>query len=607
MEPVHYVRILRRRIKLILALTVCGALLGAASTLASGSDEGPTTVFLATHVLRDESSADDPLNLEFAKLLATTTGVSASVAEAVGGDPLEVASHAYVIANPSLRTLEVLAVDKSPERAEQLANAYAAVLVDKLLEDNRSDRDGRIATLQEQITGLEAQLEGLVPDQAETEAERDQIEDQRATTTEAIADLEGQRQALEAQPLPAESLDTLDAGPALEMTGSQVQEQLAARQPKTGKPNQNPTQLQPVFTAIAPPDTGPDAMDNPAVRALVGAVLGFLLGIAAAVLINRFDPRLRTKDDAEAAFGLPVIAEIPLLPKSELDRTAILAYDAPRSPTAEAYRALRSSLVFLGNSPHSAEGHESWTHPTLVSALDPAPPIAREARVIMVTSPGPGEGKTTSSANLAAVLAEAGFSVLAINCDFRKPRLHKYLRAQEIPRKVVETGIPGVRMICDVVADSRRLNPAEIVAAQRKVVQGARELFDIIVLDTAPILTTNDAIDLLPEADLVVVFSRAGKTTREAAQRTAELLERHGAPMAGCALVGVDEGPSARYYYYYNEHEAPAREAPFGLRSNGNGNGNGNGSVNGNGNGNGAAGLHGDHEPTGGESSGTKN
>jgi Mrp family chromosome partitioning ATPase/capsular polysaccharide biosynthesis protein len=585
MEPVHYVRILRRRLKLILALTILGAVLGAASTLAASEDAGPPTQYLATHVLVDEGPADHPVNLDMAKYLATTTAVATRVADEIGGDPLELVTQVQIITNPSLRTLEILAVTPSPERSEAVANTFATELAAYLLEEDQNDVDTQVARLREQIQGLEAEFAAIVVDESLPEEEQELRAAQRQALAGEITEAERQLQALTNQVLPAENLSTLDAGPAIEVTFAQRAAIIASKTPKTGKGNQNNNNnnTDPALLAPTGETTGDSSLlDNPAVRAIIGGLLGFGLGVAVAVLINRFDPRLRTKEEAEDAFGLPVIAEIPALPRTEQDKTSILAFDAPRSPTAESYRALRSSLVFLGQGPGADQGHPGWTSPVLVEPVDHDTTAPRAARVIMVTSPGPGEGKTTSTANLVAVLAEAGFSVLAINCDFRKPRLHKYLRAQDTPRKVVETSIPGVRMICDVVADSRRLNPAEIVAAQRKVVEGARELFDIIVLDTAPILTTNDAIDLLPEADLVVVFCRAGRTTREAAQRTAELLERHGAPMAGCAIVGIDEGPSARYYYYYNEHEAPSRDEPV-TRRNGSAGPTGNGKTNGNG------------------------
>ena len=123
-----------------------------------------------------------------------------------------------------------------------------------------------------------------------------------------------------------------------------------------------------------------------------------------------------------------------------------------------------------------------------------------EPLVVMVTSASPGEGKTTTTANLAAVFAEAGSSVLVVNCDFRRPTIHQYFGVDDEPRRVHETTIPGVKIVTNVLADPGS-NPAQVVAAQRQVVAAARGRFDVILLDTAPLLTANDAVELVGSAD----------------------------------------------------------------------------------------------------------
>ena len=120
----------------------------------------------------------------------------------------------------------------------------------------------------------------------------------------------------------------------------------------------------------------------------------------------------------------------------------------------------------------------------------------------MITSASPGEGKTTTTANLAAVFAEAGSSVLVVNCDFRRPTIHRYFGVEDEPRRVHETGIGGVKIVTNVLSDPRS-NPAQVVAAQRQVVAAARGRFDVILLDTAPLLTANDAVELVSSADML--------------------------------------------------------------------------------------------------------
>ena len=189
--------------------------------------------------------------------------------------------------------------------------------------------------------------------------------------------------------------------------------------------------------------------------------------------------------------------------------------------------------------------------------------------MILVSSAGPSEGKTTTVANLATVFAEADYSVLVINCDFRRPRLHRYLGGSDEARKVVQSDVPGVRMVNNVLSASNS-NPAEVTAAQRRVIEVARGMFDIILLDTAPLLSTNDASELVGVADVVVLVARAGRTTRPAAERATEVLQRLEATVAGVALLGIRYAPSAQYYYYATEegrdpNRAEAESHPLDL------------------------------------------
>jgi Mrp family chromosome partitioning ATPase len=196
-------------------------------------------------------------------------------------------------------------------------------------------------------------------------------------------------------------------------------------------------------------------------------------------------------------------------------------------------------------------------------AADGTEGARRPAVVLMVTSPGPSEGKTTTVSNLATVLAEDGSSILVVNCDFRRPRLHSYLGGGGEPRKVFDTAVPGVKLVTGVIDEPERVAPAEVIGAQRRLIETAKSHFDYILLDTAPILTTNDASELLPVVDMVVMITRSGKTTKEAADRAAELLERFRAPVVGGVLVAAANAPTRQYYYYYaaaTPKNAPAPE-----------------------------------------------
>ena len=303
-------------------------------------------------------------------------------------------------------------------------------------------------------------------------------------------------------------------------------------------------------------------MNGPLARGLVGGFLGFLLGIGLAFALERFDRRIRTRAEAEAAFMLPVLAEVPQTKKSQQRDFEIVANAAPLSRYAEAYRAVRSSLLFTraamaqqdGSAPPAKNGN--GTSGGLGGTL--FEPDHDEPLVVMVTSASPGEGKTTTTANLAAVFAEAGSSVLVVNCDFRRPTIHRYFGVEDEPRRVHETSVPGVKIVTNVLTDPGS-NPAQVVAAQRQVVAAARGRFDVILLDTAPLLTANDAVELVASADMLLLVARIGATKTDAADRSIALLNRLDVPIAGVVLVGT-AAASNDYYYYYQPGRVPTAE-----------------------------------------------
>jgi Mrp family chromosome partitioning ATPase len=145
--------------------------------------------------------------------------------------------------------------------------------------------------------------------------------------------------------------------------------------------------------------------------------------------------------------------------------------------------------------------------------------------------------------------------VLVVNCDFRRPTIHRYFGVDDEPRRVHETNIPGVKIVTNVLADPAS-NPAQVVAAQRQVVAAARGRFDVILLDTAPLLTANDAVELVASADMLVLVARIGVTKNDNAERSIELLNRLDVPIAGVVLVG-QAAAANDYYYYYQPGRVP--------------------------------------------------
>lgn len=191
-------------------------------------------------------------------------------------------------------------------------------------------------------------------------------------------------------------------------------------------------------------------------------------------------------------------------------------------------------------------------------------PAPSEGDVILVTSPGAKEGKSSASSNLATALAEAGKSVVALDFDLRRPRLHEFFggephqsglsdvlalsgRGPTLEGVLRPTPIPEVRV---AFSGSAVTNPSELLPGARRLVTEARHLAEVVLIDTPPVLVASDAVQLIPAADAVIIVCRTGTTRAAEAVRARQLLARLDAPALGLVLVGAHPSSGARSYYY---------------------------------------------------------
>jgi capsular exopolysaccharide synthesis family protein len=263
------------------------------------------------------------------------------------------------------------------------------------------------------------------------------------------------------------------------------------------------------------------------------------------LLAERLDTRIHDVAGATGSFGLPVIAEVPNLEQGR--RPSVVSVVDPLSAAAEAYRSVRASLLLT---------------PTTLLGTGAARPAPATPEVVLVTSAAPGDGKTTTVANLAATMAESGRSVLILGCDFRRPEIHRYFDVAAAPgiadvltgsatRRLEEIARPTTTPGVWVAPSGEGLrNLGDLAAGGRELVAEARQLADVVIIDTAPILATNDAAELIPSCDSVVLVARIGKTTVDGAHRTRDLLERLGAPVAGVVAIGVPPADNTYAKYY---------------------------------------------------------
>lgn len=549
-----YVQAARRNWYLLLGLTLVGATLGWISTPAV--PDAPTRSrqqrYEAIHTIIRPATESGSVasnyapSLSQAAYLVNEGEVPRAVAARLGLDVTDVVGFVVGIPRNEVDSIEVKAVSTDPDRAVQLADTSAEVLLERLAATVTSSYETDVAQLTERVDRLQGDLNATdlqlvaAPDDQALLTQRDSLADRHSLAFNQLAELTDQG-------TPDPALQSLE--PATATTISQAQYDHTREEIATGL--SYVTGIIPVepveasLRADSPVDTGPAAP----VRAAVGAIAGLGLAVAAVAIMSRFDSRLRHRQEVEAVTGLTVLAEIPPLSRHQQHALEVLAHSQQRSRAAEAYRVVRSALLFA------------------VEANAAAAPVAGDgALVVMVTSANPEEGKTTTVANLAAVLAEGGFRVLVVNCDFRRPKIHRYLlaeaaRNQDQPSatnldnatrvSVTPTLIDRVKLITGLGEHDPAANPLDVVAMQRKVIDLARSRYDVILLDTAPFLTTNDASELLAQTDQVLMVVRAGKTRQTAAQRTAEILDRFDAPVLGIVMTDSDETPAAQYYYTY--------------------------------------------------------
>ncbi len=276
----------------------------------------------------------------------------------------------------------------------------------------------------------------------------------------------------------------------------------------------------------------------------MGALLGALFGLGIGYLIEMADRSFRKPEDIIREFGVPIMGHIPFITEqrlksapedSKFDRSAISVH-LPRSRPAEAFRAIRTAVCF--------------------SAL------GGEHRVISVTSPAAGDGKSTLALNLAISLAQSGKKTVIIESDLRRPKVHKLTGADNkqgvvdvlrgtLPLDLViqPTQVPDLSVI---PCGPRPKDPAELLARPEyeRFLEDLRSRFDYVIVDTPPVLAVTDPTGVAARVDGVIVCMRLSRHTRELGKRTIESLRDIGATVAGIVINGVEERDAYGYGNY---------------------------------------------------------
>jgi succinoglycan biosynthesis transport protein ExoP len=299
----------------------------------------------------------------------------------------------------------------------------------------------------------------------------------------------------------------------------------------------SPPDLLQVGQIVGPADFPGAAISPNYVRNMLLALMaGLGLGVAAAFLRERLDDRLHGRDDLEVITGAPVLAVVPRVTLWKRTHAPVLiSLTQPQSAAAEAYKSLRTGVLFVMQQ--------------------------RNMKVLLVTSPQAGEGKTSTTANLGVALAQAGKRVIMVSADLRKPRLHQFF---DVPNVAGLTDVLGGRATTERVliprADELMIfpsgpvpaNPAELLASDgmRRCLEDLRDRTDVVLIDAPPLLAVTDAAALAPFADGVLFVADSGTTTRGSIKHALKPLEAVNAPLIGAVLNNFDPAKGVGYGYY---------------------------------------------------------
>ncbi len=293
-----------------------------------------------------------------------------------------------------------------------------------------------------------------------------------------------------------------------------------------------------ILDRAEPPDA--PVTPKPLRNLAVAVLLGLIGGVGLAFLLEYLDTTITTREQIEEHLGLPFLGIIPELgPSTAQGRRELLVHSAPRSPAAECVRSIRTNLLFMS----------------------PEKPL----RTILVTSSGPGEGKTTTAAALAEAMADGGSRVLLLDADMRRPRMHEVFglsKGSGLSSLIVGEGKLGELVRTSEVPNLSVLpcgpvppNPAELLhtAAFAALLHEAMERFDRVIIDSPPAGVVSDAIVISTQVDGVLMVLKAGLTSRDAAARTTRALAAVNARVFGAVLneLDLEDQRYGGYYQYY--------------------------------------------------------
>jgi succinoglycan biosynthesis transport protein ExoP len=409
---------------------------------------------------------------------------------------------------PGTSLLEISVTDTDPERARVLVDEIANQLILQSPAGTDPQKEAERQFVLKQIQELRTSIKAS---QQEVRDLDDVIA--KASSARQIQDARSQQTAIQTQ-----------------LSGWQATYAQLASTLQQGAPNS----LSVVEPAMTPQPTRPRTLLNVA----MAAAIGLALAVGAALLLELIDDSLKTSDDVRRVLNLTSWGNIPRIEGHDrFDRLVMI--QSPRSPAAEAFRMLRTNLQ---------------------SSVR-----ARPLRTLLLTSPGPEEGKSLIAANLAVTLAQSGKQVILVDADLRRSTQHQVFELDN--QAGLSTFLTDDRVSLDdvlqtVPAENLRVltsgplpeAPNELLGSERmsELIEHLQQCADVVIFDSSPIMVVGDAAILAPQMDDTLLVIDSGKTRPAAARRSKEALELAKAHLVGAVLNRL----SARvrgYYDYYAE------------------------------------------------------
>lgn len=404
--------------------------------------------------------------------------------------------------------LEISAKASSSTEARAIANDVARQLVDvqASVDSAGTEGDARDQFVRDQLRTLQAKI-----DNAETQV----ADAQSVLSRSPDADKE--------QSLKAEVR-------SLEQFISMWQQSYATLGAFLQEGEQNAPPLSILSPAVADPT--PDAPQRYATTALA-AFLGLLFGLIGVILWDRYRDTVKSESDVIEELGLTLLGVVRTVPGRERSNRAFTADGTPVR-TAEDYRIIRSNLMFAANS--------------------------RAVRSVLVTSPPGSRGRSTTVANLGAVMAAAGLKTVLVDADLRRPTLHEsfglprtpglgdYLRSSNMDPEDIKSSTP-IENMSVITSGSPLPNPSDSLDSTRMTALLAWLTADahVVIIDSPPVLAVADSVELAKHVDGVILVLDAGRTARAIAQKSVAALRFTGARIFGAVLNRVPNRPTYAY------------------------------------------------------------